>query len=349
MTENKIEPNRKAIEEFIFIAELSSECICKYVELGENSESVFTLFNDKIKWSMEKFYETFRKELYCGNDSMFSGYVNIDTETVSKIFDNKIMDEEGNEIKVYTENIYKLKKGKSEKYYRKHPPKIAESIKRVKTYDKYLKQEFNTCDLSEIDYISVKDNGTFFILLQTESFLNSLCEEAEKAIKDSKKHEEEYTVRLTRLIGKLKECSEMIIPKAALIELAIRDWRTRVLECSLKVLKVLKAMPVGKVSEYSLKTRAFVLKSLITALDTGVSQTNIIRFIANIIGTSEGTVKGYFIDFNKDSHGMKKEEVFVRDMENALNICNLLKTETGNNKHVMQLIDTIKNIKDTRK
>lgn len=347
MTENKIEPNRKAIEEFIFIAELSSECICKYVELGENSESVFTLFNDKIKWSMEKFYETFRKELYCGSDSMFSGYINIDTETVSKIFDNKILDEDGNEIKVYQEHIYEpLEEGRTEEDCKENPLQIIESFERVKAYDKYLKQEFNTCDLSEIDYISVKDNGTFFILLQTESFLDSLCEEAEKAIKDSKKHEEEYAVRLTRLIGKLKECSEMIIPKAALIELAIRDWRTRVLECSLKVLK---AMPVEKVSEYSLKTRAFVLKSLITALDTGISQTNIIRFIANIIGTSEGTVKGYFIDFNKDSHGMKKEEVFVREMENALNICNLLKTETGNNKHVMQLIDMIKNIKDTRK
>ena len=64
MTENKIEPNRKTIAEFIFIAELSSECICKYVELGENSESVFALFNDKIKWNIEKFYETYRKELY---------------------------------------------------------------------------------------------------------------------------------------------------------------------------------------------------------------------------------------------------------------------------------------------
>ena len=62
MTENKIEPNRKTIAEFIFIAELSSECICKYVELGENSESVFALFNDKIKWNIEKFYETYRKD-----------------------------------------------------------------------------------------------------------------------------------------------------------------------------------------------------------------------------------------------------------------------------------------------
>lgn len=119
MTENKIEPNRKTIAEFIFIAELSSECICKYVELGENSESVFALFNDKIKWNIEKFYETYRKELYYENDSMFNGYINIDTKTVSKIFDNKILDEDGNEIKVYTENTYKLKKRKDGKILQK--------------------------------------------------------------------------------------------------------------------------------------------------------------------------------------------------------------------------------------
>ena len=346
MTENKIEPNRKAIEEFIFIAELSSECICKYVELGENSESVFALFNDKIKWNIEKFYETYRKELYYENDSMFNGYINIDTKTVSKIFDNKILDEDGNEIKVYTEHIYKFKKGKTEKYYKKHPPKIVESFERAKAYDKYLEQEFNTNDLAEINYLSVKDNGTFFALLQTESFLDFLCEEAEKAIKDSKKHEEEYVIRLTRLIEKLKKCSEMIIPKATLIERAIRDWRTRVMECSLKVLK---AMPVEKVSEYNPKTRAFVLKSLLTTLDIGNSQANIIRFIANIIGTSEGTVKGYFIDFNKDNHGMKKKEAFQKEMDNALNMCNLLSTESENKRYIIQLIDTIKNIKDARK
>ena len=165
MTENKIEPNRKTIAEFIFIAELSSECICKYVELGENSESVFALFNDKIKWNIEKFYETYRKELYYENDSMFNGYINIDTKTVSKIFDNKILDEDGNEIKVYTENTYKLKKGKTEKYYKKHPPKIAESFERTKAYDKYLEQEFNTSDLAEINYLSLKDNGNFFYLV----------------------------------------------------------------------------------------------------------------------------------------------------------------------------------------
>lgn len=344
MTENKIEPNRKAIEEFIFIAELSSECICKHVELGENSESVFALFNDKIKWNIERFYETYRKELYYENDSMFNGYINIDTKTVSKIFDNIILDEDSNEIKVYQENIYEpLEEGKTEEYCKENPPKIIESFERTKAYDKYLKQEFNTCDLSEIDYISVKDNGTFFILLQTESFLDSLCEEAEKAIKDGKKHEEEYAVRLTRLIEKLKECSEMIIPKTTLIELAIRDLRTRVLECSLKVLK---AMPVEKVSEYNLKTRAFVLKSLLTTLGIGNSQANIIRFIANIIGTSEGTVKGYFIDFSKDNHGMKKKEAFQKEMDNALNMCNLLSTESENKRYVIQLIDTIKNIKD---
>lgn len=346
MTENKIEPNRKTIAEFIFIAELSSECICKYVELGENSESVFALFNDKIKWNIEKFYETYRKELYYENDSMFNGYINIDTKTVSKIFDNKILDEDGNEIKVYTENTYKLKKEKTEKYYKKHPPKIAESFERTKAYDKYLEQEFNTSDLAEINYLSVKDNGTFFTLLQTKSFLDSLCEEAEKAIKDSKKYEEEYAIRLTRLIEKLKEYSEMIISKATLIELAIRDWRTRVMECSLKVLK---AMPVEKVSEYNLKTRAFVLKSLLTTLDIGNSQANIIRFIANIIGTSEGTVKGYFIDFSKDNHGMKKKEAFQKEMENALNMCNLLSTESENKRYVIQLIDAIKKIKDAQK
>ena len=71
-------------------------------------------------------------------------------------------------------------------------------------------------------------------------------------------------------------------------------------------------MPVEKVSEYNLKTRAFVLKSLLTTLDIGNSQANIIRFIANIIGTSEGTVKGYFIDFSKDNHGMKKKRLSKR-------------------------------------
>ena len=270
---------------------------------------------------------------------------NILTE-ILKIFDNKILDEDGNEIKVYTENTYKLKKGKTEKYYKKHPPKIAESFERTKAYDKYLEQEFNTSDLAEINYLSVKDNGTFFTLLQTKSFLDSLCEEAEKAIKDSKKYEEEYAIRLTRLIEKLKEYSEMIISKATLIELAIRDWRTRVMECSLKVLK---AMPVEKVSEYNLKTRAFVLKSLLTTLDIGNSQANIIRFIANIIGTSEGTVKGYFIDFSKDNHGMKKKEAFQKEMENALNMCNLLSTESENKRYVIQLIDAIKKIKDAQK
>lgn len=96
MTENKIEPNRKTIAEFIFIAELSSECICKYVELGENSESVFALFNDKIKWNIEKFYETYRKELYYENDSMFNGYIynpqiqiSAESETKRSIFREK--------------------------------------------------------------------------------------------------------------------------------------------------------------------------------------------------------------------------------------------------------------------
>lgn len=108
-------------------------------------------------------------------------------------------------------------------------------------------------------------------------------------------------------------------------------------------------MPVEKVSEYTLKTRAFVLKSLLDTLGIRNSQANIIRFIANIIGTSEGTVKGYFIEFSKDNHGMKKEESFIKEMKSALNMCNLLSTESENNKYVIQLIDAIKNIKDARK
>ena len=43
---------------------------------------------------------------------------------------------------------------------------------------------------------------------------------------------------------------------------------------------------------------------------------------------------------------MKKKEAFQKEMENALNMCNLLSTESENKRYVIQLIDAIKKIKD---
>jgi hypothetical protein len=46
---------------------------------------------------------------------------------------------------------------------------------------------------------------------------------------------------------------------------------------------------------------------------------------------------------------MKKKEAFQKEMENALNMCNLLSTESENKRYVIQLIDAIKKIKDAQK
>lgn len=325
--------NNKAIEEFIFIAELSCECISYYLELEGDSKILSTFLCDKIKWRMEEYYESRKTSLYRNETSMFNKSVNINRKITSKLFDGIFFDERGNKMKKYKK--YELKANGYE------------VVAKTEEYEKYLQWEFGTNDFSEINYLSVKRKRTFFTLLQDKNFIISLCEEAIKEIKATKEElSKEYYIRLENLIKKLEEYLNIIVAKAVNIELSIKNWRAYLLEYSNKVLK---AMPVKKVSEYTLKTRAFVLKSLLDTLGIGNSQANIIRFIANIIGTSEGTVKGYFIEFSKDNHGMKKEESFIKEMESALNMCNLLSTESENNKYVIQLIDAIKNIKDARK
>jgi hypothetical protein len=320
--------NNKAIEEFIFIAELSCKCISDYLKLVEDKETSPIFLSGEIEWDMGKYYKSQRTSLYKDKTSMFNESVNIDTEVTSKLFDDIFFYEQNNQImKEYTD-----------KY---------EGVTKIAEYKKYLVQEFGTDLLCDINYLSIKKGGTFFTLLQDKNLIISLCEEAIKEIKATKEELlKEYYIRLKNVIEKLEECLNIIVAEAINIELPIKIWRVYLLEYSNKVLK---AMPVEKVSEYTLKTRAFVLKSLLDTLGIRNSQANIIRFIANIIGTSEGTVKGYFIEFSKDNHGMKKEESFIKEMKSALNMCNLLSTESENNKYVIQLIDAIKNIKDARK
>lgn len=319
--------NNKAIEEFIFIAEVSCDCILRYLESIKNKEILPNILSRDIEWDMEDYYKSRRTSLYKDKTSMFNESVNIDTEVTSKLFDDIFFDEQNNQIKEYTD-----------KY---------EGVTKIAEYKKYLVREFGTDLLYDINYLSIKKGGTFFTLLQDKNLIISLCEEAIKEIKATKEELlKEYYIRLKNVIEKLEECLNIIVAEAVNIELPIKIWRVYLLEYSNKVLK---AMPVEKVSEYTLKTRAFVLKSLLDTLGIRNSQANIIRFIANIIGTSEGTVKGYFIEFSKDNHGMKKEESFIKEMKSALNMCNLLSTESENNKYVIQLIDAIKNIKDARK
>lgn len=324
--------NNKAIEEFIFIAELSCECISYYLELEGDSKTLSTFLCDKIKWRMEEYYESRKTSLYRNNTFMFNKSVNINRKITSKLFDDIFFDEQGNKMKKYEK--YELKANGYE------------IVTKTEKYEKYLQLEFGTDKLSEINYLSVKGNRTFSALLQNKNFIISLCEKAIKEIEATKKElSEEYYIRLENLIKKLEEYLNIIVTKAINIELSIKNWRAYLLEYSNKVLK---AMPVEKVSEYNLKTRAFILKSLLDTLGIRNSQANIIRFIANIIGTSEGTVKGYFIEFNKDNHGMKKEESFIKEIDKAISVCKLLEDKSNKNGYIAEVIENINNIKKTQ-
>ena len=94
------------------------------------------------------------------------------------------------------------------------------------------------------------------------------------------------------------------------------------------------------VNDFSDIYKAFILNTMLDVIDVNASKTNKQKFIAKIIATTEETVKGYFLKFDKSYFQNKNKELFYNRIEKSISLCKLLNVADDND-FIKKIVDKI--------
>ncbi len=80
--------DKKAVEEFVFMAEISAHYIKEYLSLEEITPNALALLDDKLETQIDKFYLDYSQFFYKRHKSIFYDNICLDDETITKIRKN---------------------------------------------------------------------------------------------------------------------------------------------------------------------------------------------------------------------------------------------------------------------
>lgn len=257
---------RKAVEEFIFMAEISTQYIKEYLKLENITINDLTLLNDKLETQIDKFYLDHKALFYKKNKPIFNNIIQLDEITTAKI-----------------EDSFDLEYGITKKHW----------IDRYKN----LLVEFGTTETQSL--ISDKIIN-FSLLLQNEKNAIQLFMLAKNSIKKLS-NKKEYACRLINIVETLENENEYMLDLSRQVKPGIKFWAEFILENSKELLKKINGTK-GIIS--SDRVRTFILNALIEAAGIKAVGENKEKFIAEIINADSTIVGQYFNDFKKERFGM---------------------------------------------
>lgn len=326
--------DRKAIEEFVFAVEISTEIISDIITKKILlNQAMLAEFENELKKIIERYYMQNKSTIYIDSDTVLNGLVKLDQEKINDLL-TSCVEVDGIE--------YKETDGMD-------GDEFIDELFRMK-HKKYMTEKYSS---ENIEYVTVKKNISLFQYLRDQREIEQLRLLAKKCVNQlTSVSALEYTDRLRHTLLQLSSFHDMIIKSNNGISPEIKFWRELIMEESSSLIKEIEE---ERLKKYSQRIRVLMLNSLIRTAGIFPDKIeNKERFIAEVLDLDMKTTSTYLKDLVKNGVNAKGEKMKMgmteancnKQLVSAQITCELLKSkgddETDSDRVVKALVNHVK-------